>query len=222
MIHIYRGDSEIGVALYDLDTNKFVYGEMCSKERLITFVTSFPDHPVTIFIENAWKDEVQEIYFLLPHLQDLAKVKVQKRVDVKLMLSKAAKVKVKRNLSLVYLVIGIMVGCMLLIPTSLEYKASVLTQAKTLEGFTEDFVKTQPNTESLQDLYTSINKLYSEVRVEAVTYSVGSFKVIFSSANQDLTVADLEGFEKATLTKVSSLENGEDSSVHIYELEGNL
>lgn len=222
MIHIFKAASDLGVALFDQETEKFVYGELCEKDRLVAFVNSFSEHDVVIFIERTWQEELEEIYFLLPHLRDLAQVKILRKVPVKQLLAKSAKEKKKRNPFFLYAFIGIIVGCLFLMPTSLEYRGSVLIKAQSSKEFTADFVQKQPKVESRQQLYTSISKLYRQVRVEAITYSSGSFKIIFSTANENLKVSDLEGFDKATLKKVSSLENGKDANIHIYELEGSL
>ncbi|MFF2798202.1 hypothetical protein [Lysinibacillus xylanilyticus] len=223
MIHIFKGDNELGFALFDEDTGKFEYGELCHLERLKTFVNSYPEHPVVIFAERDWlEEELQQIYFLIPHLQHWAKVKTMKKVSVKQMLVKSAKDKKKKNPVFLYLFAGVILGCFLLMPTSSEYKNSVLVKAQSTKETMEEFVQKQPNMQSRQQLYTSLVNLYQKVRVEAVTYTDGSFKVIFSATSQDLKITDFPEFKKATLKKVSSLENGKDANIHIYELEGSL
>jgi len=222
MIHIYRADSEVGVALFDLVTGKFLYGELCNSERLIKFVNNFPEHPVTIFVERGWKEEIEEVFFLLPHLQDIATVKTVRKVSPKQMLIKDGKNKPKLKPGFLCVCIGVMLGCLLLIPTSFEYRDSVLTKAKSVETMTEEFVQNQPDKQSVQQLYTSISGVYSKANVEAVTYSAGTFKIVFSSVNGELQSSHFDGFEKATLTKVASLEDGKGATVHVYEMEGSL
>ena len=222
MIHIYRADSELAVALFDLKTNKFKFGELCSKERLIRFVSSFPEHPVVIYVERAWKDEVQEIFFLLPHLQNTATVKTVRKLSPREMLAKVSKNKQKKSPVLMCMCVGIMIGCLLLFPKSLEYRDSVLAKAKNIEDMTEEFLAKHPEKESVQNLYTSLSGLYAKVNVETITYSTGSFKVVFSSINGDLKSESFDGLEKATLTKVATLDDGNGVYIYVYEMEGNL
>lgn len=222
MIKIFKSESELGFAIFDLENNKFLYGELCEKKRLVSIVNSFPEHDVTIFIEKAWQDDIQEIFFLLPHLQDLAQVKVLRKISVQQMIAGSTKTERNKSFFSLYISIGVIIGALLLLPTSMEYKNSVLVKAQAIEGMTEDFLENQPDEQYRQQLYTSIDGLHQKVRVEAVTYSSGTFKIIFSSANAELQVTDLEGFEKATLVKVSSLGNDKDANIHIYELEGSL
>lgn len=223
MIKIFKSETELGFSLFDVDSNKFLYGEVCGKERLVSIVNSFPEHVVMIFIEKAWQDDIQEIFFLIPHLQDLAQVIVMKKIVVSEMIASSTKpIKKKRSFFYLYISIGVILGALLLIPTSTEYKNSVLVKAQSVENMTAEFLENQPDEQSKQLLYTSIDGLHQKVRVEAVTYSVGTFKIIFSSANGDLQLTDLTGFEKATLVKVSTLGNEGEANIHIYELEGSL
>lgn len=223
MIKIYRGTSTLGVALFHLDTGKFLYAELCERDRLVNFVNSFPEHPVEILIDADWKDEVQELFFLIPHIQEIAKVTPVKKLNVEYMLAEHLKEKKVRKKFPLLLALGITLGSLLLIPTSIEYKNSVLIQAQSNQEFAENFINNQPNPESLQQLYISLDNLYSKVRVEGVTYTDGTFKVVFSSTNENLKPADFEGFEQASLKVVSSLQEDKDSSpIHIYELEGQL
>lgn len=222
MIKIFKGQSDLGFSLFDLDSNKFLYGEVCSKDRLVSIVNSFPEHEVTIIIEKAWQDDIQEIFFILPHLQDLARVKLVSKLSVTQMIASSTKTVKKKSFFSLYISIGVILGTLLLIPTSTEYKNSVLVKAQSVESMTVDFLENQPDEQYRQLLYTSIDGLHQKVRVEAVTYSVGTFKIIFSSANPDLQLTDLAGFEKATLVKVSSLGNEGEANIHIYELEGSL
>ena len=221
MIHIYRADTELGVALFN-ETNKFLYGEICSPQRLIKFVNDFPEHDVTVFIERQFKDDLQELYYLLPQLQDACTVKTLRKVNPRDLLKKNAQVKPKLKPTLICVCMGVMLGCTLLIPKSLEYRDSVLVKAQTVEGFTEEFAENQPKAEDVQKLYTSLSGLLAKVNVESITYSTGNFKVVFSSINEELQSTDFDGLDKATLTQVATLEDGQQGTIYIYELEGSL
>ena len=222
MIKIYGAASDLGVALFDPDTNKYLYGELCTAQRVKEIVINFPQHDIELWCEREWRDDLQELLFLLPHLEGTADINVKSKINVQKSLIDAAKVKQKRNFILIYISIGIMLGSLIMVPTAMEYRNSVLSQAQSMQSFTAEFAQNKPDEQKVQELYVSLDKLYSRVRIESVSYSMGKFTVIFSSANDDVRLEDLEGFEGATLEKLSVLENKKGSSVTLYELEGNL
>lgn len=222
MIHIYRASTpQMGVALFN-ESGKFMYGELCNAERLVKFINNFPEHNVTVFIESAWKDDIQELYYLLPQLQDACIIKTMRKVNPRDLLERSAQVKPKVKPTLLCICIGIMLGCLLLVPRSLEYRDSVLVKAEAMEGFTQEFAENQPKTEDVQNLYTSLSGLYAKVNVETITYSSGTFKVVFSSINGKLTTSEFKGLEEAKLTLAATLEDGKQGTVYVYEMEGSL
>ena len=222
MINVYKSKKEIGIVLFDLETSEFLYAEKCNRERLMTFITSFPDHEVQIYIEREWREDLQELFFLLPHLQDIATIHLVNKVNVDDSIKSSAQNKVTHKYPFMYFLAGIILGTLLLIPTVSEYRSSVLTQAKVTEGFAEKFVASQPEQGELKQLYTSIQSLYHTVSVEAITYSEGGFEVIFSSVNSNLTLGDLGVSQADTLKLVSTLKQSDGYSIHIYKMEGEL
>lgn len=222
MIEIYKSETELGFSILDLNTEEFQYGEVCDSNRLIAIVNSFPEHEVIIYVERAWQEDLQDIFFLMPHLQDLATVKTERKVSVKQMISQASKPKVRSSYISIYAFLGIIIGSLFLIPISTEYKSSVLVQAQSIEKVTHDFAKNQPNKQTRKELYTSLDKLNQKVRIDAVTYSSGKYKVVFSSGNGKLKLKDLGKFKKAKLNPATSLGSEQGVRVYIYELEGNL
>lgn len=223
MIKIFKSETELAFALYSLETNKFMYGELCSAERLRLILNNFPMHDIELYVEKGPDEDLQEFFYLIPHLKDLAKVYKQRKVNVQAMLDNSTnQTKKKKPFTLAKLSLGVIIGACMLIPTSNEYKSSVLSQAQAVERMTTEFAESQPEWESVSSLYSSIESLYKEVRVESITYSSGKYKIVFSTIEKDLTIDKLLNFPTATLTNLSSQKSKEGDLVYIYELEGEI
>lgn len=208
--------------MYDLNTNLFQYGEACSKSRLANIINNFPEHEVEIHIEKVHKEDVAELYYLMPHLKDLAIVRTTKKIDVIKSIANATEPVRQKNFTYLYLAIGVVLGSLLLLTTSLEYRNSVMVKAKNTVTMVEEFKENQPELESRNKLYTYVTSVTQVVNVESVVYADGKYNFIVSSTDPNLTQEDFKELPGVKVKKTSSLESKEGKQIHLYQMEGDL
>lgn len=220
MINIYRADQEIGVALFD-DKGKFSYAERCSHERMIALVNAFPSTQFRLFVAEDSEHLIEDTFEYLPHIETLTRVTTVKGLDVlDTLKSLNRKDTGKRNNLLIYSALGVLLGCVILIPTSNEYKNSVLEQAKVMQEYTAAKPTESKDATKLSD---SIDALYDEYKVEAVYFSGSSYKVIFTSDNGELSFSDFSEFPDSTLTlELALTDEDSEEEIFIYRLEGEI
>lgn len=221
MISIIKTTREVGVVIYDDKNGKFLHGERCDDHRMVSLVNAFPTNKVEIVVDYEYPEVTDDIFSHLPHLEVLAQVKKVKELSVGNYLINASKVKRKTNKSktLIYAATGIILGCAILIPTSKEYKSSVLEQAKVMQEYTEEQASGNAGSEQLAK---AIEGLHGTYKVDAVVSNYDGYKIVLTASSADLTIDDFGDFPNAGLTKEMSLVNDEGEEVHIYRLEGTL
>lgn len=216
-------DGSAYVVGFFTETGIFQHGEACEKERLVELVNAFPDRQV--YFETTDEFLFDEIYFMLPHLRGTCPIKITRSLNIEkeleywLLRKRSAK---KRSVSeLICLIsIGIILGVLLLLPVSKEYKSTVLaiSEVKIDNYSSPDPVVTK--TLDLSSLYTFVQYSYNAVDVTSISFVNGKVTMDFTSDKVFLDKNQMELLTDTTLTRLDTIKSDNDSILYNYKLEG--
>jgi hypothetical protein len=202
----------------------FQHGEICDKLRLSELINAFPDRQV--YLETRDESLLDEVYFMLPHIRGASPVKIVSKLDSQKeldywLVSSYGTVKKRAASKLIALIsIGVILGSILLLPISSEYRSTVLA---TSQLKLDNYAPQDPSlfrTLDLSSLYTFVQYTYNALDVESISFVGGKATVIFSSDKASIVNQPSKLLSDATLIKVDTrkIENG--SIVYFYKLEG--